>query len=1727
MKETQRRIKAYKEALPGLKERIAAVAVLLAMSVAMMTSATFAWLTISRAPEVTGVNTTVAANGNLEIALVSKDGSQPAESAVGDSSAAQGQSVTGANLTWGNLINLSDPSYGLDNLTLRPAQLNLSALLTSPLYGAVYTQDGRIEKLNSSFAYASWSLVEGSTEYRFVVPETGFDYGVRAISSTKIEAVGFPAQVVAARAKAEEANTAAGSIYIGITQKSEWMDTLAYLMGTYMTANLNSGQGDESLTNPTIEKEHILNLTEIFRAFIATYEQQFVAEAEMLNYQLFLINAPTNTPYTPYTAAMLQESTVNEASLKILGLQLTGFNTMKSDYSKLVENFAKVEALCELGTVKWVDSGLDDIVDSLMNVGTCTLDGTKIGSIGASNATGYLDGNTHNAVITNGVLYNFEKLNGTSRCEVKNLQVSAKVKRMGITIPASISANITTNAPAVSQFSVDLTAADKLNQGGTGTQVAQDTYGLAIDLWVRTNAPNSYLTLEGNVLTDVQRDVPVLGKDSSGNEVNIYELTRSQEVTDAEGNSTTESFTIDLYKLESEDADGNTVTSWYNATTHSLVTLEDGETPVLKLEDIVTVIGYEGENRVWVDNSMLSTDSTTQGSGSCYVYYADTPEDQARSLKLLGSMNVAFVDDKGTLLATAVMDTENYYAENGRVTVPLVLSSDSISLGEDSSGVETLAITALEQNVAKRITAIVYLDGRSLSNADVLAASDIQGKLNIQFGSSQTLVHAEDETLENATRSVSATLEGTEFSYDTAIETGTAMTTTVTIRVDGDAPKNVSAFFLRAISATQGSREPVITDFTDNGDGTWTGTYTFTAPGNYVLRSVDLDGTTYDLTSPQTVVVHGFTVESLSCEQADGKHISIMTAASSSTVDLKLKFAASDQAAMPSTVQGRFLRSDGTAVNINFTYNSTTGFWTGKANFVTSGEYTLQYLVLDGEYTELDSGLWQTATVYLGMKVAVYTDSPTSFKYLPSEMTDDQKNLYMKVRIMDNTGNPMEGLSGVHLYYNAQGSSIPERGMSAALTWNAAAGYYTGTFSSTDKIGVFSFSTVTVGSNTISTATVSPTFRIMSPNPPEYESYAANSWLFVPDNNGVFTVYMSNSSAATVLAQLRRTDKAATYEVQGTYAGTNDSGYDVWTFKIPVDSASGQDGYWQLDWLKVWNYYDASGVFVSAEIDEDTGLLVEDGQRDEPLYFDLSDQNIVTKAVSTHKVSFYTPENFDNDLGKEADTVTGAFLDSYSINGLYLTIVDFEGVPLPKSYVTKLNLAYNYDGDSANYGGYTSDAITKTDGIFTLDLLGSVTEEDDAVLYTQTTAQTVQYAGVYSPQKLTYTINGREYTLNAYTATGSGKLMTEAETNALTVRVWSKAPTVTISSVSTNPTTARYYLTSTPSSLNVITGSFNTKIDNYNAVVYMYVAAQSGTLDQEQVAIKYPTVTLGLSGVPTTHSGVTMAFPSGNNTTSTFSFAAGKTTATASIGAGTDGVFNEGFLGVGAGVDTWPVFYPAGKQTVQTITVTYGGATYTVNLSDAVTINNPLYPPYATFGSTASGQTLPTTPSTIYATPKADGTFTITLPGTQTWTEAKSSTTNGDFVVQSGYPSTRNVYTERSETIGCSTTTYYTPYIETTTVSKATSSTTTWTRTWKITGWKVGNTTYAVGETITIEGHQTFTPVLSYTDGTKTTNSSTTTRTVIAYTANGSESTTKPSGSKVDSVTGSTTDVVS
>lgn len=138
----------------GIRSKLMAAASMLMVGVIMMVSSTYAWFTLSTAPEVKNISTTVAGNGSLEIALMPTDGllSSIKAGAVGKTA-----TVVQKNIKWGNQIILSDDTaagdyYGLNSISLNPASLNYTmaegatfmAMDDQPLAIATYGSDGRI-----------------------------------------------------------------------------------------------------------------------------------------------------------------------------------------------------------------------------------------------------------------------------------------------------------------------------------------------------------------------------------------------------------------------------------------------------------------------------------------------------------------------------------------------------------------------------------------------------------------------------------------------------------------------------------------------------------------------------------------------------------------------------------------------------------------------------------------------------------------------------------------------------------------------------------------------------------------------------------------------------------------------------------------------------------------------------------------------------------------------------------------------------------------------------------------------------------------------------------------------------------------------------------------------------------------------------------------------------------------------------------------------------------------------------------------------------------------------------------------------------------------------------------------------------------------------------------------------------------------------------------------------
>ena len=167
----------------GLRNKLIAAISMLLVSSIMMVSSTYAWFTLSTAPEVKNISTTVAGNGSLEIALMPTTGllSDITAGVVGNTAALKDK-----NTKWGNQVVLSegenDP-YGLSAISLNPARLNYAKatedateetfVAEHPLAFAKYGFDGRIAGLDAQNVGVK-SKDNGE----------GFDstnYGVRAI----------------------------------------------------------------------------------------------------------------------------------------------------------------------------------------------------------------------------------------------------------------------------------------------------------------------------------------------------------------------------------------------------------------------------------------------------------------------------------------------------------------------------------------------------------------------------------------------------------------------------------------------------------------------------------------------------------------------------------------------------------------------------------------------------------------------------------------------------------------------------------------------------------------------------------------------------------------------------------------------------------------------------------------------------------------------------------------------------------------------------------------------------------------------------------------------------------------------------------------------------------------------------------------------------------------------------------------------------------------------------------------------------------------------------------------------------------------------------------------------------------------------------------------------------------------------------------------------------------
>ncbi len=1284
MKETtSKRIEAYKTALPGLKERLAAVALLLVVSMIMMISSTFAWVTLSRSPEVNGLSTSISGNGNLEVALSKPNGDAPDEYDV-DDSVTKGTDVQSSNLQWGNLINLSSDVYGIQNMVLRPAQLNTTNLLSNPLWGAQYGADGRIESLNSDFAFVNYD----SKGKQFVLNPDGYEYGVRAIASYKAQVSDSTTLALNEMiATASAAHTHTNQAYQAVRGK---FAGLGDIVSTYAQDIVNEKlNGQESNTDLAKYLGSVVTLYETLYNAMLTQKDTFVALA---NLQQYVAANNSGLIYTPVT---WEEIEANEA---IYGVGLTGLTQYIKDLNQLEKDLAaiteKYKDFKENGTpCYWSD--ISAPIDRLASVYTMQVDLnddgnlTRLTALSTDQLTAILkaNGKSRKIYIDKGILYRFEqtaidesyRLNGEAECTVK-------LKAMGVSM--TIYGKAYTQVSGACSFAEDMSKAqgEKLVPKDA---VADDTYGMAVDFWVRTNAEETLLILEGALATD-----------STG-----------------------------------------------------------------------AFIRYDGVNRIWgytSETGLPGTESTSQGGGSCYTYYADTPEDMARSLNLLEAMKVAFVSENGTLLATAVMDTENYCAVNGRVTVPMVLDENTTLsyTDKDSTGAERTikAISELTYNSAQRITAIVYLDGANLTNDDVLAASDIQGQLNIQFGSTENLQTIGDDDLLNSQWSIDASLENGDknISFKYEEKDATPLKTKLILDIGGTEPSEVKGFFVRSISNGQGTREGEMT-FTKLQDGSWSAEYEFTAPGTYYLRNLQLNGINYSLSEPIKVEITGFALTGVTWSE-NGENVVYRTSEGTHTTDVTVSFASSEQYQMPHAVQARFVRDDGNTVNVTLAYDGG-GDWKGTANFSTSGKYTLEYLV----YTVKDEITGESKNVYyalgnnaktidlaLGLYVVVTNQSGQETVDYDSSKTFEWDVL---VDIFDNAGNRLENMENVRLVYSNNGSVSN----TVKVDLKPLFDQYDGTLA-IHGAGRWIFGYLEMDGQILTKATSSPTFTVISPDPVKFNTSSVGSYYgktqYKPLTNDAIIdgIKIANSDAATIEAivynSISKKYERVTWENVSHVNDKVSVTLPQYTLDLdedgkPLDGATyTQEGTWELVALILTNCYAEDTLF-----HDDTNPVVWANQEHKEYFAAQAEQENaieVTEYLDLSKMTTKVSSKMNVTMISGNTTLGGKdaeFMKQFALKdiGMQVVLTDAEGNQIPASEVAAnitLNVSYNPPTASNAYGYKVQSGAGKNYAI----KLTNVNAENGT--YVVSDGSSVwQYVGEYTVTGLSVTVGGQTLTL--------------------------------------------------------------------------------------------------------------------------------------------------------------------------------------------------------------------------------------------------------------------------------------------------------------------------------------------------------------------------------------------
>lgn len=709
----------------GLRKKLLSALAMLLVATILMVSSTYAWFVLSTAPEVTGIQTQVGANGSLEIALVNQESwNDLTKLDMGDIDESATENLGSANLTWGNLVNLADTSYGLRDITLNPARLAISqngnnaegtaityTIADSLLKVPVYTEDGRVQRLDTD------SVVN------YIYDGKGFTtkgYGVRAIG-TASQMSQFQLGMNAARNNIANHRAAAKT-----TASNTLTATGAGLGNIVVQYALQDKKDGFNDTDMTYIKDMAAGLVDaldeigaglraVFAGYITTTASGITAE----NYdaELAYINDTTHS-----LSDLLTRFGGITAVIPDMNSYISKLEADRTVTQTAVDNAQK--KIDEQDSFTWGE--ISAIVTPLVNIDQMTLGGKTIDQVkamvkknedGSYNVGDLLPLIQNGIVIAapsgSGVISDIADYAGDYAASVK----VGPVKISGFSLD-QVDATVTTQT---AENPVRLTnASNALSNAhvsdATGSNSLTDFFGYAIDLAFRTNAEKANLLLQ---TSPKQR---------------IYDTSNN---ADTLGGGSYMSFKSDA---------GLSATKMVKLMSGIRVVFMDKNRNVLAIAALDTTLGKDR----YVELSEDEKKSTGKFA------YLNASQSQYQQSDLIDATTYNGLPDKssvqykdGTLSAKLYIVSFSMTESKGHKDEEGKFYTGGITIGTDRT--ENGTILALKPDEATIVTALVYLDGSVVNNAMVAAnaTQSMSGVLNLQFSSSAELIPMQYTPLQN------------------------------------------------------------------------------------------------------------------------------------------------------------------------------------------------------------------------------------------------------------------------------------------------------------------------------------------------------------------------------------------------------------------------------------------------------------------------------------------------------------------------------------------------------------------------------------------------------------------------------------------------------------------------------------------------------------------------------------------------------------------------------------------------------------------------------------------------------------------------------------------------------------------------------------------------------------------------------------------------------------------